>query len=551
MEGREERVAALERHIANLELVHTHLETCLRKRRSAAQQARNSFLPISQLPVELLLFIFAAVLDEATPLRTYYKALGKIALTCTSFSNLIGSSPHFWTRISPDCSEHLIQRALAKSRDNLLAIERPLHVSSTSSTFLDSIFGQGHRIHSLDLLFEAYVRPTIAFHPTPSLKRLTLRAGWHRRGCELVELRDLDAPRLQRITLQGTPLMMVGQSFPDLRSLVMTNLDSDAPTVSTLLEIFSNSPLLETLALRKINFPIEETPHHKSRVELLHLTKLKLDLVQPGVLATFLDQVQTPNCTEVRIRCKPPSYRPEQSTIEYLDASLTQFSSLLTRPHDGDMEIHLGTKLFHCHIGGVYVTLETPDPYKWLEWVAGAVDVQGTMHRCTLVLQAGIDLSDRTLYSWLDKLPCVTSLHVKSRRKQQDIFEHLGRPTRGDDAEERWWLLPKMDSLYVKSRDKVFDSRPILSMVPPRCSTPNVDEEGGDGKRRAQANGPVRIRKLDLSGARNLEGKVYADLQSMLGKGNVVRHVNVRYFYDCDWDSDEWETSSSEEDWED
>ncbi|KAE9397050.1 hypothetical protein BT96DRAFT_860443 [Gymnopus androsaceus JB14] len=287
-------------------------EDAIRKLRSR----RNSLVPISKLPAEILCAIFMFIPTHGpTPLRYRWHWI-----TITHIS-------HLWRTISLNCPELWSTPDFTKPNLASEMIKRskmaPLNIEVTSNSWLTpwvlktvgESLKQITRINEIHLLASRNNMDKLLSginYPAPLLGTLILDLTDYYLSERYIIPQDFladDASRLYHIDLTGCHLRWDSSLLRNLAYFKVRNPGPPAPTLDQLLSVLTAMPQLEELDLEKClpkSLPGNTSTNAtgKSRITLPNLRNLRIT----GALeecVTFLEHVHIPTAatTHVRATC--------------------------------------------------------------------------------------------------------------------------------------------------------------------------------------------------------------------------------------------------------
>lgn len=427
--------------------------------------------------------------------------MNRITRVSKVFYTLIDNSPPMWSILSSTHPKNLARMALSKSKPSPLTVEIIQYANTEILELLDAVSNQTHRIYSLNLVVGSDISKLkkISRPSAPLLERLTLQTTARRQRLD-VELFAGGMPCLRQLELHGALLKMEWERFSRLVSLKLIDQDAGALPISKVLQIVASNPLLETLVLEKIPFASTEALQDKGQQKLPHLTKLRLVALPAAATTTFLTLLTVPNCKKLEIRRAPHHWT--STSTDYFEGSLKQFSSLLrstneTREDNVPMEIDLGKNEVSFRFGDIQVDLLVANPYETLEWIASTLNGSRITRKCTLKLNHDLILKDHSLYTWLDKWPCITTLRLEARRPAKEIINRHEDNCRG--------ILKMVRTRYGEAG-------------PP--AQPN-NRKGKDGRPK-MPNLPPPLTLLHLRNVEPYDHGVYRELVRLVGREHLV-----------------------------
>lgn len=289
----------------------------LEETRRRLRSARNAFLPVSQLPVEVLSSIFLYVIDSpkdcfSTPHTTHLRWVTDV---CRHWRAVALGYSLLWTRIEvsgvhPSWTAEMLRRSKRSTiYFNASLFDAPRYAIEASQLVL----AQADRIGEIHLsgdnkILETLLGPVIG--KASRLKSLiVVNAGW-KAGANIVRLHSSlfegGAPQLEQIDLQkcsvpwGAPLL---RSCPRVRTFSVEGTDSNRPPLPQLLGILDCMPRLNTLRLENV----VPTSHNGGLpddyvIPLNNLRQLILSGPTPDV-TSLLTHLSFPPTTSMSLRC--------------------------------------------------------------------------------------------------------------------------------------------------------------------------------------------------------------------------------------------------------
>ncbi|KDQ51397.1 hypothetical protein JAAARDRAFT_41247 [Jaapia argillacea MUCL 33604] len=275
---------------------------------------RNSLVPVSRLPPEVLANIFvqhASQTGLSSPPISSGCSVDWIAVThvCRHWREVALATPRLWCSL-PFQRPKWVPEMIVRSR---LA---PLHVTVNRRTMtsqyprplpqIHSALEHMSRIRSLVLELPASDLRTLSLSPpAPALNTLTL-FNWGTRNTFPIpeDAFGLVTPSLRRLDLTGCTPSWGSPMFNGLTSLRVKNnsvAESGRPTFTRLLEILSGNPQLESLALIDcLSSPSSDSHPRNPAVRLPMLTFLHLEDEALGC-SHLLSSLSVPPTTSLKL----------------------------------------------------------------------------------------------------------------------------------------------------------------------------------------------------------------------------------------------------------
>ncbi len=265
------------------------------------------------LPPELLIKIvhelirYGPMQDRLRLGRRPDKALRPLCLVSTAWKNIITSCPELWSTLSTLYSTNALEMFVQRSGT------APLHiiVERTRPTamleFMEVVRPTSARWASYSSLFiNDY---SLLACPHPKLERLCI-LGTTAASVESIHLpASVEHQLLERLRLTVIPLEFGGRSWNHLRELRLKELYDFILRPSQLVELLSNSPYLEMLALEQIVEGGREGDVESRKTILLpSLTRLEMFDIGSQIYHTVMQRIETPNLQQCCIKRIPADY---------------------------------------------------------------------------------------------------------------------------------------------------------------------------------------------------------------------------------------------------
>ncbi|KIO27420.1 hypothetical protein M407DRAFT_23354 [Tulasnella calospora MUT 4182] len=280
------------------------IEIAVRAKGSRARQTRNALLPIQQLPTEVALHLFNAVLMPVKR-RQYYDTLKDISKVCHRWRHTVHHTPALWSRIYGSTPHQIVDQALERSATHSLDVwfssrgrvnridlqdlvqRLSPHIGRCQSVAL-TYFGEWDASHGLTQLV----------HPAaPRLERLLLEDHRWVTNLSGTDLFGGQASMLKEVGVVGITCDWGGAVFQGLSVISLSRVFF--PTIDSLLETLDQSRCLSRLNLSFIVFPDNSatTPVRHIDLPLLNSISLAFDDMQNTEI--LLDHVNAPICSHL------------------------------------------------------------------------------------------------------------------------------------------------------------------------------------------------------------------------------------------------------------
>lgn len=444
------------------------------------KRGRNDLLPVNQLPMEVLLQIFSATLDDtrSTPFRI--RALHALASVSKRWDTLVRGSPSLWTVASTDGPSWQVSTMLRRSRHTPLDVvirNGAYQGDKWRESVLDPILHQSDRWRSLTLgrSMNVDVKAVMSL-PMPKLVRLDIEDS---RGMK--ESFDLSAELLSR--LQELRLRNVNVQWdPLLRNLSALDLCSLAPpsrlSLTQISTILGASEFLESLSLGR-GALADAVPDSSAGALLVlaHLTKLSLKDLPVAHIAHLMISIHAPKCRSLEI-ISSPDETGTVTTAEPLSERISHWIEPVRR-----ILLSIESLVISVFgLSGIISDLSRPtslnikDPYigekSFLSWfdplitsLSAALPINLNIRN---VLKSDILLN-------LGLLDAVTELHIVSSHVPAAAWtKHLGTPMDVDGVTK--WPLPLLQILEFDNCNP--DPVRLLNMIAKRYKKGDPRSEG-------------------------------------------------------------------------
>ncbi|KAG8881511.1 hypothetical protein FRB97_009438 [Tulasnella sp. 331] len=312
-------LAAIDEHLAILELSIVSLERRMRLHVSEQRQGRNQSVLINHIPLEILVRIFSFVVDDGEAFSGHVEGLDNLGLVCHQWNHVVKGFPSLWTTLCPDEPRRL-ERALAHSSRLPLNIRCSGHADEhwRKGVGLHGVRWRSVRLYDVRLATLQWVLDVFA----PNLKELEIWEcsfpGWDRPKIRDEIIRGLDHISFRRNTVRWNPSCVSGLKSLHLEDLKKTNRISTSQLIVALRASHGLTDLrLGQDAVDESSWYEDTTP-----VKLPLLTSLSLE-THPRVTRDILTFIRIPGCVNLKIASTCVT------NIEVLDAQTIHISTVV------------------------------------------------------------------------------------------------------------------------------------------------------------------------------------------------------------------------------
>ncbi|KAG8907747.1 hypothetical protein FRB99_002246 [Tulasnella sp. 403] len=337
------------------------------RRLISLKQHRNSLLPLSRLPVEILQHIFfeaLCVTDIGCWAKEYYRQLGQFRLVCTDWRRFIDETPAFWVYTSDEIiSSSEMSTILSRSRDLPLHIQFGSTRASSGPTYVHDMLAHSHRWSSITIrmnIFPWYLDRSrdLLTRAAPLLTSLYIRVPPNATSvCVSDTLFNDNAPNLQHVNIEFFTIPWSSPVLSGLCSLYISGSLVTCPSVSQILGIVSVSPGLSSLRLAW--FALVEMPdndlHTYQPVRTHKLVEVELRALPETATHQLLEWLILPPhaCLSVSHKCS----RWPAPTLQPVRDHIATFQGWIGPPVV-EFQVSMGTLQLKCGQGVVSYTLD-------------------------------------------------------------------------------------------------------------------------------------------------------------------------------------------------
>lgn len=478
---------------------------------------RNSFVPVNRLPAELLIDIWKPIL---TPGIRYYKQLRRLRLVSTHWRNVIDQAACFWRVVSCCDTPKELEMAVSKSR----GLSMDVYFGCRKAV------GAGHDTHDhteFSKVIQVARSPLIPRRSMtikpfekdwPSLETVLEAPAPHMEVLEVVADRSYRvgvdlfagvAPRLEHVRLVGCSVPWTPGALSQLRSLRLSQIYDDPPSVQQLLDILSVSPEMELVSVEgAFSHDVPEAPM-PSRSILPSLHFLKLHKCDSETLQHLLGHIVAPHLESLSVEV-PMVYMEDSPSListlgpwlhdhaqrhpsPSLSLSLTSFTMSFQYGAEYPVSITFDGNLHATQCAQIAALLLNAMPPIAVSSISSLTLEVYHMPPITIVHPLLNSMTHLTLRNG-DLTPEYSDYPV--HRIVSRLSSRFSRDQGGSTAPPVW-LFPRMNELTVKLGESTPDSD-VLALIENRAGFPGHEEE-------AEPEYPARLEKLVLESGKITE----------------------------------------------
>ncbi|KAG9029720.1 hypothetical protein FRB95_004969 [Tulasnella sp. JGI-2019a] len=290
----------------------------------------NTLLPISRLPNDLLVEIFAIASMAYNPtknmLRSRYSTSDRRAVNtlvtllfvCHEWREIIQNEPSLWAYMSSDHPHGANLKCLARSN------QAPLHISfdcfdldtAFHQEFKAKIFQEVHRWKSVEISgVTMEVLKELELQPAPLLEKLHVR-GFTEPAQEALSIFCGSANELRHLTILGIRICWESNILSGLKTLYIETSQADGPSARQVMHVLQSCPdlIIFNLDLQKTSNP-GPIPLEASTIELPRLEYLRLR-IHPLVTKHLLQRIRIPLCKTFDVDfADTPGHTPSPAVV--------------------------------------------------------------------------------------------------------------------------------------------------------------------------------------------------------------------------------------------
>ncbi|KAG9029718.1 hypothetical protein FRB95_004967 [Tulasnella sp. JGI-2019a] len=288
--------------------------------RSAKAHHHNTLLPISLLPNELLIRIFALASVEKDHFFTYRIKrmrfpLAELALVCREWRKILHGTPSLWAHICSDYPRQIYLECLARSDDVPLHVSLNEHTPHETMTFWEEICYKVHRWQSVEMVVKSMERLwELDRLKAPLLEKLHVRYDPLVGGLATINYFCESASRLRYVTLANVGIPWVPSLLCHLKTLNISHEIAVGLSAQQVVHVLHSCPDLVSVKLHLSSNsdpgPIPQDPFTMDLPQLKHLSLM----VHPLITQHLLQWMRIPMCKSFDVDHDKPT-RPTFSTV--------------------------------------------------------------------------------------------------------------------------------------------------------------------------------------------------------------------------------------------
>ncbi|KAG8997036.1 hypothetical protein FRB93_000529 [Tulasnella sp. JGI-2019a] len=521
-----------DRNIAIVKNAVNRLDLQLKKLITSYCRRQNQEVMINQLPVEVLARIFFHSLQGSY--ATQFNQLHNLAQVSVRWSQLVKGTPELFGFVTTDSTEEQARCMLRLSRDAPLDIHYRWHrFGSWRAELLDTLLSQANRWRSIEMSDAPLMVVNRTFQrATPMLHDIHFADIG---GVEGISLNPETLGRLHHLTLERVAIPWDPGNLRDLKSLELYSIRVEGrPSLPRLLRILQASQGIQVLRLRiesVADTPMGEdyTPIELSQLNILALTDLSHDTAHD-----LLKSIRIPRCKIFIVkRSFTPTFIPTTAVLFNSASHMAPtLRSILQTISSISISLDPATMSIHGKGEGVELELDLPMiPFSgsilWFEPMINLVPDSATVSlMVTGTPQSGEHFP--TLHH-----PSISTIHILDNHMEAYRWILLlSAPSATGE-----WFLPRLKDL--KFHNCSIDPSDIIAMAWCRYGKEMGDEKeeqipsekvgkmiGGNGEVKEcddqKLQLPAPLRCLEISGFNRLFTPDFAELEGIVGYGNVI-----------------------------
>ncbi|KIO19975.1 hypothetical protein M407DRAFT_30374 [Tulasnella calospora MUT 4182] len=521
-----------------LEITLATLDACMKARIVQARKRRNDFLPINQLPVEMVVEIFHNVLDSdalCPPTNIpYLTRLKTLASVCSAWRRLVSDTPSLWAVLESTCPPAFLPTVIRKAKGSPLNIRcGPMGGYSgiyleNSNTFLRSIIPLASKWATLYLNPPAFNQPPI--HQVLEENMPILRKVWCKGdGTFVAKPFGRPTPRLKELRLHNMSVYWSFVELKDLSALVL--VDSGTPSISRLLAILQRSPQLELLELRDSKADATDAPSATPSIILPHLKDLTLSNINQQAISSILRSIHVQRFSTLVIAPDPILRDPDTPFLDLnldLEHLVPAMQSAIT-----------GGKAFDLLIGlnslAILVKRDTNEPsFKFSAnlngpphlqshflWLQSNIDFNAGyasgIREASVSFGLGTSLESSVHFQILEWIPNITELTTWTYNGASELINYLTeRICHGNKVE---WRCPRLRRVRFSGYPTALED--VLEFARRRYGDRpkgNVSEEKGE----IIIHWPETLEYMDVEGVEDMTSETVEELREITGCAEIV-----------------------------
>ncbi|KAG8983664.1 hypothetical protein FRB93_007104 [Tulasnella sp. JGI-2019a] len=491
----------------------------LQHHRSAKAHHSNALLPISHLPNDLLVDIFALACEtkkyfsmQSDGSRTGVYMLATFVSVCHEWREIVHNAPSLWAYISSNHSDRTNLECLTRSD------QVPLHVFFNypyviSREFKRRIFQVVHRWKSAKLFYVPIKSlEELEQRPAPLLESFYLHGGGSH--AKTPNLFCGSANQLRHLTLVHSKIQWVSDLLSRLTTLDIEYFCAHGPSARQVVQILQSCPDLTSFKLTlPPKFDPGPLPLEASIVKLPQLEFLYLK-VHPLLTEHLLRRIRIPSCKSFNVDYTEATGPTFSTAMKHLEPSLSSILLAASRLridikstgleyetipkiNEGEEEEKVGRLVQHIHITTSGDRSTNGFALETLSWLLDTIHTPSFSSPVSLDIRGLASSPPLTLI--IDKLsPIVTYLNLElSGISAKTILSYLAKPFKVviDGAKTLRWPLPNLTELSVEGCGDL-ESEVVLHCVQRRAGR----GLSSDGSRKQREELPAGLTLLHLPG---------------------------------------------------
>ncbi|KAG8928163.1 hypothetical protein FRC01_006373 [Tulasnella sp. 417] len=500
---------------------------CLLSHVAMAKRRRNTFLPISKLPTEILGAILEMTCDlkdgqecsgEQSP--NHMEHLRTLAAVSSQFFSVVMGMATLWAVADWRCSPSQVKMCLKRSRGALLAVEYNTRGEYTGEytskrtivpRWWDDSLISKHVARWRDVKLEVNSVEELGILSklsAPQLQRIAIDTHWFPRG-EPIHLFGGKAPKLRTMDLSGIPVHWEWDPsmIANLRSLVLRHCLISEATAGAFLSAIKSSSILQKLIIHDVRFGgmVDLTPVSESPSRLYSLKEMEITEVPFDVSRYFFRAIRAPRVQSATVQFSVQGGIEAwgQHVLHCLDNSILhhveQALHIELQFGDGTGRISLCTDFgppVLLNVEGLHLH---PDGIKWLLENIVSHRKQPTLSVRLSSFNSPDPRNTQKILPHFLRLRDVTRLELESDGYQPLLeFSLLRRPVPGVDEEQ--WLWPRLNSVTVSGDGWESAAQDVLELVQGRLEGRSVigDIEDASADEHERPGRPARIQTVNM-----------------------------------------------------
>ncbi|KAG8864824.1 hypothetical protein FRB96_003410 [Tulasnella sp. 330] len=258
----------------------------------------NKLLPIHMLPDEILLSIFVLSLCEVSG-KHYYWRLMDLSRVSSDWAKMVKNSPALWGLLDSALSAATQAQVLVMSKESPLEVVNDYPLAG----FMARAVEVCHRWRAFEYRGMSFniEEDLIALEGklVPRLEELKINRGSP--SCLKINLFGGKADRLRHVSLVGFSLPWDAAMLSGLRTLILVNLGTTAPSEKEVINMLCASPALVELTLRLFACERSGSTAQRGSIELPVLTAFTLHEIDVLTAHQLLTLIRIPKCTIFRV----------------------------------------------------------------------------------------------------------------------------------------------------------------------------------------------------------------------------------------------------------